>query len=74
MKPETVELPRPVAGRSSDLLGWFICDPRRYLGHPQYYDGIPAIRADGFMWWDLELREVREIHSTKNGRQIELFD
>lgn len=48
-----------------------LCDPRDG-GYPHLLDFTPNTHSD-FMWWHGERREIREIHSTKNGTQIELF-
>jgi hypothetical protein len=50
-----------------------ICDPRHYDGAPVPLDYEPRMHNGCFMYWRGELREVREIHRTANGRQIELF-
>jgi hypothetical protein len=47
----------------------------RYSNHPTTLDFIPNINNIeycGFMMWQGQLREVVEIHKTKNGIQIEL--
>lgn len=53
-----------------------LCDPRRG-DRPQLLDYTPTIsvwrRGAEFMYWQGELREIREIHTTKNGTQIQLF-
>lgn len=46
-----------------------VCDPRNG-GHPQETD--PIMVDEGFIDWRGERREVREVHVTKNGTQIEL--
>lgn len=51
----------------------YICDPDYNNGYPQLYEGTYHIRNDNCMWWRRELREVREVHTTANGTQIELF-
>lgn len=49
-----------------------LCDPRYCGGHPTMLDYTP--RTDtGFMMWRGELREIREVHQTRNGIQIELY-
>ena len=49
-----------------------VSDPRRNSGYPQLIDHMPKTET-GFIWWDMEQREIREIHTTSNGVQIELI-
>lgn len=51
-----------------------VCDPKYIWGgdHPITLDFIPNIQEE-FMWWRGECREVRDIHYTTNGKQIELY-
>lgn len=57
---------------------WTLCDPSDLsLGqNPQILDFTPnltALNYYGWMWWKGEQREIREIHVTKSGIQIELL-
>jgi len=62
----------PIA-QPSVSLGWFISDPRRDGGYPQGpLDYTPCVET-GFMWWDREYREIRDVHHIANGHQIELY-
>lgn len=50
-------------------LGIFVYDPR--FGLPHRIKCMPD--NTGYMWWNGELREINEIHYTRNGVQIELY-
>lgn len=48
----------------------YIYDPRYYRIYQLDYQ--PNLK-DPFIFWAGELREIRDIHFTKNGIQIELY-
>ena len=50
----------------------YVCDKNRYK-IPKLLD-MPIDFDRQFFMLDGEEREIREIHQTKNGTQIELFD
>ena len=35
---------------------------------------LPDTTSSGFIYWRGDRREIREIHETKNGKQIELYE
>ncbi len=45
-------------------------DPK--IGYPIILEKMPKDRY-GFIMWRFEIREIFDIHETKNGIQIELF-
>lgn len=47
-----------------------ICDTRNGRITPVDYAPRPV---NGFIWWNMEQREVRDIHVTRNGTQFELY-
>jgi hypothetical protein len=49
-----------------------VVDPKLNWASPISVDSLPEPK-EGFVWWRGELREVREIHVTANGKQMELF-
>lgn len=48
-----------------------ICDP--WWNQPTLVDKEPVIVDENFIWWNGTLREIKDIHSTKQGTQIELY-
>jgi len=52
---------------------YYVCDPKQMEGRPQFYNGTPPIHFGTFVWWSRELREIRDVHVTSTGTQLELL-
>lgn len=60
--------------KQSTKFSYSVCDPKSPYGdYPQLVEYMPVVK-DGFILWEGEKREIRDIHKTLRGIQIELLN